>query len=831
MLEGIPTPAGMYHIHNLAMRNLVITTTSMPKEEKSNIKELVNFMAGIYTDSLKDVVTHLVSSSVRSVKYETAAKNNVLIMHPSWVLNVWEKTQNTSVNIVAADECFDRFKLPVLYNLCITSTGLKIHERNNIKALIEESGGNYSSSFTNAVDILIMEEESIGSEKFKAAMNRKKTCLTPSWITESIQAGYAVPFDSFRIVDPNPKASMKASTPTKVTNVTISKFNPDSTALSDISQITTHGASRSININETQLGFNTRAITRRTMTFDLRDVAYKKTLDKITLHDAKKCGNLLDGYVFFLSGFTVEELQFLGKVVSVLGATKIDVISDQVSHVIIGSTDPGLLVELDEHNVEPIILTVDWLSKVVEEKAQVDEAPYEIKRQKKERASLSNPSPASKKAMKSLSEVFKKPLVSKLQLESNRNAEDEQEIGLVSQYLHQPMAESVEEDSEKNESNFVPFLTGKYVFVFGFNDPLQSAQVLSDCEELGATLVDDTFDKEADYAITDSIILQNIEPKIRKYKNLVTNLWLVESFEAGIAIEIQFYHKPLAVVQQPRLRGETFVVTNYTGNERKYIRLLVEALGGVYSEVLKKADKAILITPTAEGKKFESAKIWNFAVLTVDWLLECVKQKRRVDETPYLIGDTAPSSRNILGHDSFVISSQDVYDDHDPPIENYIDENGPVDQKATPIRPLATTRLLNLSGTPKTPASPQLNISRLLVDMPTPQRLCTRSALMEARRPVFSPRKRRLEQLVNTPATRANMLLEEKPSPRPALPDCMLPPEKDYGIRPNSSPSSQSFHKRKLEGLDRNYVHRSPQKRARLAEEKNLEPTVSLIIL
>lgn len=57
----------------------------MQKDEKNEVKQLVSFMGGKYLDELKEPVTHLVSKSVRSLKYETAAKNGVKIMHIDWV--------------------------------------------------------------------------------------------------------------------------------------------------------------------------------------------------------------------------------------------------------------------------------------------------------------------------------------------------------------------------------------------------------------------------------------------------------------------------------------------------------------------------------------------------------------------------------------------------------------------------------------------------------------------------------------------------------------------------------------------------------------------------
>lgn len=67
------------------MKDLVICATNMSKDEKKELKQLVLFMGGKYLDDLKEEVTHLVSKSVNSLKYEAAAQNGVKIMHTDWV--------------------------------------------------------------------------------------------------------------------------------------------------------------------------------------------------------------------------------------------------------------------------------------------------------------------------------------------------------------------------------------------------------------------------------------------------------------------------------------------------------------------------------------------------------------------------------------------------------------------------------------------------------------------------------------------------------------------------------------------------------------------------
>ena len=69
------------------MKDIIITTTHLKKEEQKEVKNLVKFMGGTYLNDLRDNVTHLVSNSVGTLKYETATQNNIKVMHVDWVRN------------------------------------------------------------------------------------------------------------------------------------------------------------------------------------------------------------------------------------------------------------------------------------------------------------------------------------------------------------------------------------------------------------------------------------------------------------------------------------------------------------------------------------------------------------------------------------------------------------------------------------------------------------------------------------------------------------------------------------------------------------------------
>lgn len=221
---------------------MIMSISGPSGQQREEIKILIGYMGGICYDELNSACTHLVASNVSSEKYEIAASRKLKIMHFGWVYDVW--TASCDRNCFADDKEFFKNRLPIFYPLCITSTGLTAKARDKIKTLININGGTYEGAFSSErTQILILERTAISSPKFVTAIKYKKECLTPQWVFDSVEQGYALGFKPYRV------STMRISTPTKdFMHASSSDFNPNSTQLSDIS----HAESlRSVTINET----------------------------------------------------------------------------------------------------------------------------------------------------------------------------------------------------------------------------------------------------------------------------------------------------------------------------------------------------------------------------------------------------------------------------------------------------------------------------------------------------------------------------------------------------------------------------------------------------
>lgn len=497
--ENIIIPPGMNCIMNFSMRTLIICCSALPIETKKKIKKLVSFMGGRYEDSLKDCVTHLVTMTVKSLKYEEAAKQNLNIMHPDWVYTCWERSLKS--NIVATNTSFELFKIPIFFNLCITSTGLLGRDRTKIKNHVEDNGGKYIGAFkSESVDILILDRTKTENEKFIAAMRFKKECLTPQWIYDSVIEGYALNVEKYKV-----NGLLKASTPTKGRDQSLPSFNPNCSHLSDISRIgSMQSCYSSVNIDETQS-------SARGATSCLSLPSYKKCISRLSVELAKKAGNILDGYNVFLSGFNFDENNLLSKILVVTGAVRYNEISDQISHVLIGEEEPSIFQELNKKIVNPFFLNIEWLLKSLESKHSANEADYLIDKNKFLPVISELPSPSSKKIIQSLVNTFRKPNIPMSARNLNfdqkeQSAIEKNDVNIVGHYLVQPEVKTIpmiplhnepkisciQESNmlEQNESSFEMFLEKKVVYIHGYSSEEENITVMNDCEKYGASLVD-----------------------------------------------------------------------------------------------------------------------------------------------------------------------------------------------------------------------------------------------------------------------------------------------------------------------------------------------------
>lgn len=255
----------------------------MSPDDKARYTDLVSFMGGLILPISPATATHLVSNTVQSAKYEVAVNRNIPVMQREWIDEVWRRNQ--SKFIAATDDQFSKFRLPVFFNLNVCCTMLSDEERMLVTRLVNDNGGTFHRSLKpSIIDILVLRDHGKNSDKFKAAMKHKKTCVSPKWIMDSFEAKYALPFDDYRVT---PHICWAA------TNPKLSESPPGNTTINE-SLASDHSKilSSTMTINPEQ------SVSPKTTTGSSDN---GKQLDK----DKMSCTTVLDSIKLFIGGCDV----------------------------------------------------------------------------------------------------------------------------------------------------------------------------------------------------------------------------------------------------------------------------------------------------------------------------------------------------------------------------------------------------------------------------------------------------------------------------------------------------------------------------------------------
>ncbi|XP_076653820.1 mutagen-sensitive 101 [Halictus rubicundus] len=679
-VNGEPIPEGTSPVYTTAMRGLCVCATGFAVQEKEHIGKLVEYMGGIFTRQLRSRVTHLVTASVMSAKYETAADMKIPIVTKEWVEAIWET--NLKEFVRPDDSMFDKYKASVFLNLVVTSTNLPRRQKDEIKQLINNHGGTFMGALDGSkVKVLLAAENSPLSEKLKYAKQANIACLVPNWVYASIQVGYALPFKDFLI-----KSLNACSTPEKLNAHETLNCSAISAIPCDI-----QGSCVDESLTTTAMS------NFSSMEFLSRDTNVNRAaiLERLTFSEAKLSGPFLDGCNIYLTGFASSQRDKLNKILNVGSATRLDDISDALTHVIIGDENKAAsdLKMLKSKGLCPHILTLEWLEESMKLKRPAPEENYIfVQKHSVVEKVPEPPSPLSKRNLQMLQKPKKVSIPSfdidkKLAL-----LEKEKESDLVEQYLQDTIVSTNDNTIQEflkphtpakddNEKTFVndrksQVKLSKSTGVSGAAEstadgstiPISQTSTLNDRVFEGHTFVVVGF-TDAESFVAESIAAMGgkvvssmfagipdygVVPKcgaVLKHtvNEIVTDLFIEDCIYQEAIIEIMYYHRPLSIKKHSNpLSGCVITMSMYTGIERTFLATLATELGAMCQDIFVRKTNlekntygsTHLVCPTPEGNKYNAAVKWKLPAVTAEWLRACAAQMKRVHEAPYLVGET-----------------------------------------------------------------------------------------------------------------------------------------------------------------------------------------------
>ncbi|KAI5617083.1 DNA topoisomerase 2-binding protein 1 isoform X1 [Silurus asotus] len=681
-------PKAEQPVYNMAMADVTVSCTSLDKEARTEVMDLVQLMGGRVYRDLNVSVTHLVAGEVGSKKYLVAASLGKPILLPTWVKACWEKSQDSLFRYT--DLRSEDYQCPVFKGCTLCVTGLSTVERKEVQRLCEQHGGSYTGQLKmNECTHLIVSEPS--GQKYEFAKKWNVYCVSIHWLFDSIEKGFCQD-ESRYAVEREDKRKEKHGRPNTSTPTGSNKDGPSLLGLSHISNV-------SINVNET-------AMTTATM-------SRIETADPIDTFDATLCpaDDLLDGCKLYLCGVVGKRLEKLRRLVNSAGGLHFNQLGEELTHILMGEPDQDVKSFLTKASHRPHIVTVQWL---LDSFSRGSLLPVE----KYFHPSFLPPAPAQvgiPAPRPATSHTSRPSFAAPPAPSPNRHARAEEE--LLSQYVDNnqtvvekpppaekesktcrselPVPDVPVHDSTVAESSEGGMFIGKRFLLVGFDTEAEAQLSMLVVENYGKVLVG-RFRGVADYAIV-PLLGCEVEATVDE---VVTETWLAMCVEQQCILPVSSHPLFTPVVVKEGcspLRDCVLSVSQFTGAERESLIQLARHLGAsVQDYFVRTANQrkgmlasTHLVLQTPEGTKYQAAQKWGLPAVTIRWILESGRTGKHAEESRYLV-DLPPSPEHSEG--SFIGASQKVAV---PPVAVRLSPEIPLlgPQSSASVTPLDTGRL------------------------------------------------------------------------------------------------------------------------------------------
>uniref|UniRef100_A0AAY4C5I6 BRCT domain-containing protein n=1 Tax=Denticeps clupeoides TaxID=299321 RepID=A0AAY4C5I6_9TELE len=613
-------PKAEVPVYSMAMADVTVSCTSLDKDTRAEVMDLVQLMGGRVYRDLNVAVTHLIAGEVGSKKYVVAANLGKPVLLPSWVKACWEKSQNSLFQ--HTELRLEDYLCPVLRGCTICVTGLSTVERREVQRVCEMHGGQYSAQLRmNECTHLIVSEPS--GPKYECAQKWNVYCVSINWLFDSIEKGFCQDESNYR-VEPSTQKHSKPTTSTPTGN------GPSLLGLSHISNL-------GETVNDTAL--TTTATSSRLETSDPVD-----TLD-LTVCPAD---DLLDGCKLFLCGMSGKRLEKLRRLVNAAGGLRFNQPSEELTHIVMGEADPDLKGFLSKVTHRPHIVTVKWLLDSFTQGSLLPEEGYF-------HPACLPPVPEPVKILaqcpSSTLTTFSTAVVTTHSPGHHSKAVDD----LLSQYLDDdptvvsfPKLDETNsggpgiavqqpdpvppppQDSTLHESSEAGLFAGKRFILVGFGVEAEAQLTMLVTENAGRVL-SGRRRAVADYAIV-PLLGCEVECTVAE---VATDTWLQHCIMELCAHP---FFTPVAVVEgRSPLKGCVLSVSQFTGAERESLVELAKHLGAnVQDFFVRIANQrkgmlasTHLVLRAPEGSKYLAAQKWGLPAVSLQWVVESGRLGRK----------------------------------------------------------------------------------------------------------------------------------------------------------------------------------------------------------
>uniref|UniRef100_A0A4W5MFE9 DNA topoisomerase II binding protein 1 n=1 Tax=Hucho hucho TaxID=62062 RepID=A0A4W5MFE9_9TELE len=638
-------PKAEQPVYNMAMADITISCTSLDKEARADVMDLVQLMGGRVYRDLNVSVTHLVAGEVGSKKYLVAASLGKPIVLPTWVKTCWEKSQDSLFR--HTDLPIEDYVCPVLRGCTVCVTGLSTVERKEVQRLCQQHGASYTGKLKmNECTHLIVGKPS--GQKYEYAQKWNVFCVSLHWLFDSIEKGFCQ------------DESCYTSTPTVTSKKKEGEF------LLGLSHISVN---TSMTVNDT-------AMTNAT-------ISHLDTPDPIDALDITVCptDDLLDGCKLYLCALPGKRLEKLRRLVNMAGGLRLNQPSEDLTHVVMGDQDEDTKTFLAKATRRPHVVTVQWLLDSFSRGSLLPERDYHhLACLPPAPAAMAMPAPRTSASHHSSTSSAAPPATPKPATPRHRKAEED----MLSQYMdddqrvvempppadsnsHRRQSAAAPEpwvsapDQSTTEASEAGLFAGKRFLLLGFGAEVEAQHSMLVTENCGKVLVGHTG-VVVDYAVV-PLLGCEVEATVDE---VVTDTWLAMCVEQQCMLELGSHplFSPVPVMEGcSPLRDCVLSVSQFTGAERESLVELAKHLGASVQDYFVRMvnqrngmlASTHLVLQSPEGTKYQAAQKWGLPAVTLRWVLESARMGRRAEEGRFLV-DLPPSPERE--EESFVGGSQ-----------------------------------------------------------------------------------------------------------------------------------------------------------------------------
>ncbi|XP_063545443.1 DNA topoisomerase 2-binding protein 1 isoform X1 [Cydia strobilella] len=648
LTEGSPIPSKGHPVYTVAMRGLIITLSGLSKEAKTNLKQKIEWMGGTYSAVLSSETTHLIANNVFSDKYIKAAERGIPVMKDTWIPAVWDASLKLDINGSSPE--FKAHRLPPFANLQITTSGLNSHDKKLIMKLVNANGGDFSRVFlSQTTDVLVLTKDSTSSEKYKAAVEFGKVCVTPHWIKDSAALGFALPVSRYKVTSTMTSSPVRDRTvPDMSLNLTrITKEGKPSNFV-DESKMSDSMLSGTTKFQDSKRDSNVDEIQKAFESFDVAAI--------------KKAGPIFDGFCIWVSGLDGLPRERAWACVSRAGGTRYDGPNSRVTHAV--SWGGGAAAAAAALPAVPLLSPL-WLLRSVQAGRVLDEAEFLINTEP------ATPRKGSQPPIAAASPMSKRTLQLLLPPPEPIVEEQPQRDHIVDHYLSQHLSQQQAAESskspepEKKEPSRNDDDTAVTVSEFTqseniFKDLIFEVQGLEDeaiCE-IGAEIrAEGGILAAAGAGGTHVLVPLDFDNNqlVTKSAEAVTVFWVKDCLSRQEMCPIEYYHRPVhlkAPASNP-LHGVVASLSTYSGVERAFLDELAKLCGAAMQQRFCRRSNSSalasthLVCPEPGGAKYSAARKWGVPVVRASWLLACAERGVRVDEAEHSVDQEAADPSHI----------------------------------------------------------------------------------------------------------------------------------------------------------------------------------------